>query len=398
MAEQGKREHSLIGASGFDRWSVCPGSVQLQQEAERLGYSGSSSYAREGTVAHLVAAECAQEGLDTWMFVSEDILLQKDGIEETWTVTAEMAEAVQTWVDTIFRDAREYQADTGEWPTIHVEINFDLSEIREGMFGTSDITMLLPQWSMVRVYDYKHGAGLPVEAYRNGQLMYYGVGALHQLRREGSRFENIEFIIVQPRNFHGMGPVRRWRTTVDELARWMDDTLLPAVDRTRDPDAPLVPGDHCRFCPAKMICPALQDLTQEFIDMAEQSPKPLSDDELAEWLAKKPAVKHFLNALDDEAFNRMLQGNNLPGYKLVKKQSRREWLDGAKEALNAKLGDEAFETKLKSPAQIEKMSGLGELVRQYSHSPDTGRTLAPESDSRPSLTPVSPQDAFANVT
>jgi hypothetical protein len=397
MEGQGDREHSIVGASGFSRWSVCPGSVQLQQYAESLGYSGSSEYAREGTVAHEVAADCIENDRDTWMWVNEQVFLTKDGVAEVWTVDADMAEAVQVWVDTIRQDMQEYFDDTGEWPTVYVEIRFDLSDIREGMFGTSDITMLLPKWDLVRVYDYKHGAGIPVEAYRNGQLMYYGVGALHELKHEGSAFENAEFVIVQPRNYHGMGPVRRWRTTVDELAGWMDNELLPAVDRTRDENAALEAGDHCRFCPAKLICPELQDIAREFLDMAEKSPKPLTDEDIAAWLGQKQALQHFLKALDDEAFNRMLQGHNLPGFKLVKKQAKREWADGAEEALKDKLGEKAYETKLKTPAQVEKMSGMGDLVRQHSHKPDTGRTLAPESDSRPSLTPVSPQDAFGHL-
>jgi hypothetical protein len=227
--------------------------------------------------------------------------------------------------------------------------------------------------------------------------MYYGVGALHELKKDGANYENIEFVIVQPRNYHGMGPVRRWRTTVDELAGWMDNELLPAVDRTRDENAALEAGDHCRFCPAKLICPELQDIAREFLDMAEKSPKPLTDEDIAAWLGQKQALQHFLKALDDEAFNRMLQGHNLPGFKLVKKQAKREWADGAEEALKDKLGEKAYETKLKTPAQVEKMSGMGDLVRQHSHKPDTGRTLAPESDSRPSLTPVSPQDAFGHL-
>ena len=37
--------------------------------------------------------------------------------------------------------------------------------------------------------------------------------------------------------------------------------LIDYAKATEDPHAPLVPGDHCRFCPAggAGICPALKD-------------------------------------------------------------------------------------------------------------------------------------------
>ena len=398
MQDQGRRDHSIVGASGFDRWSVCPGSVQLQVDAEGLGYQSSSDFAREGTVAHEIAADCVENDRDSWEWIGEEVPLTKDGIFDVWRIEPEMAEAVQTWIDTIRADIAEYRKETGHNPEFMVEVKFDLSDLRPGMFGTSDIVMFMPQWNMVRVYDYKHGIGIPVDAYRNGQLMYYAAGAMHYLGGRGAQIDTVELVVVQPRNFHGMGPVRRWHASLQELVEWVDQELLPAVDRTQDPNAALVPGDHCRFCPAKMICPALQDQYQEFVEMAERSAKALSDEDVADLLAKKPAVQHFIKALDDDAFNRMVQGQKIPGFKLVRKQSRRAWMEGAEEALKQKAGDAAFATELKTPAQVEKLSGMKDLVQDWSHKPDTGRTLAPESDSRPSMTPVTPQEAFAHLT
>ena len=398
MEHQGGREHSVVGASGFSRWSVCPGSVQLQTDAERLGYGNSSDYAREGTVAHEIAADCAQTGRDSWEWVGEETSISKDGVFEVWTIEPEMAEAVQVWIDAIRKDMAEYHTATGHNPQVMVEVKFDLSDLRPGMFGTSDFVMVMPEWNMIRVYDYKHGVGIPVDAYRNGQLMYYAAGALHFLGQLGAKIDTVELVVVQPRNYHGMGPVRRWHTTLQELTEWVDQELLPAVDRTRDPDAALVPGEHCRFCPAKMICPAIQDQYKEFIEMAERGPQPLTDEDVADLLAKKPAVQHFIKALDDDAFNRMVQGQTLPGFKLVRKQSRRGWMEGAAEALQEKLGDAAFKQELKTPSQIEKLSGMKELVQEWSHKPDTGRTLAPDTDARPSVTPVTPEQAFSHLT
>jgi len=383
--------HSHIGASGFSRWSVCPGSPRLELVAKAHGRSSSSPYAREGTVAHEVAAHCVERGQDAWEWVCSEIEVEGEAI----TVTAEMALAVQVWIDTIRADADEYEQDTGDRPTLYVEVKFDLSDIREQMFGTSDIVMLLPKWGMIRVYDYKHGVGIPVDVHRNGQLMYYAIGALHQLGRESSPYEAIELVVVQPRNEHRMGPVRRWRTDYDDLIAWMEDDLLPAVDRTRDPDAPLEPGDHCRFCAAKTFCPALHKLAEEAMDV--DSVKPLSDEELAEWMRKRAGLRHFLKALDDETYHRLANGNTVPGHKLVPKRTARTWSDGAQEAIKATLGRQGFRIEPLSPAQVEKLPGGSELVQKYATKAEGGLTLASDTDGRPSVAVKRAADYFDGI-
>lgn len=383
------RAHSIIGASGFDRWSRCPGSVGLQRVVEAHGRSTSSPYAREGTAAHEIAADCIENGRDTWEWVAEQIEVEG----ETFTVDDEMAEAVQEWADTIRQDAAEYRRETGESPTIYVEVTFDLSDIRDEAFGTSDIVMLMPRWKLIRVYDYKHGAGVPVDVVRNGQLLYYAVGAVHSLGSEANIYESAELVIVQPRNFHSMGPVRRWRADFDDLTAWMENELLPAIDRTREHNAPLEPGDHCRFCPAKTFCPALHDLAEEALYM-EGEVKPLSDEDLGRWMERKQALQHFIRALDDEAYHRLNNGHKVPGIKLVPKKANRTWTEGAEQKLKAKLGDAVYSQKLKSPAQVEKLDGGKELAKELAYKPDGGLTLASEGDGRPEVKPQKAADVF----
>lgn len=361
----------------------------MQLVAENNGVSTSSSFAREGTAAHEVAADCVENNRDTWEWVDCEVPVEG----ETFTVDEDMAAAVQVWVETAREDMREYHRDTGEWPILYVEVSFDLGDVREGMFGTSDIVMLMPKWKLVRVYDYKHGVGIAVEANRNGQLMYYALGALHHLGEQSSDYQTVELVIVQPRNDHYMGPVRRWRLGYDELLEWADTELLPAVDRTREEDAPLQYGDHCRFCPAKAFCPALIELANEAYEMGDDI-KPLTDAELSDWMRKRAALRHFLRGLDDEAYHRLTKGNEIPGYKLVPKRSARTWVDGAEEELKNKLGDTVFEKKLLTPAKVEKMKGGAELARKLAVKPETGLTLTEVSDNRPEVKARPAADVF----
>ena len=389
------RAHSMIGASGFSRWSKCPGSIRLQHVAERhdVAAVAGSSFASEGTAAHEVAAHCLEQGSDTWEWVGQTIHLKRE--QEDWPVTVEMAEAVQVWVDTVRQDKEEYTEATGDQAVTLVEVGFDLSDVREGAFGTSDAVTLFPKWGLVTVYDYKHGVGIGVDAERNGQLMYYAAGALHHLGATAQHIEAVELVVVQPRHAHRYGPVRRWRTTTADLHEWVWTELVPAIDRTREPDAPLVPGDHCQFCPARAFCPALRDLAQEYFEMSDQPVQPMSDEELAAWLDKVKAVRHFLKALDDEGYHRLSQGNRLPGYKLVRRRSNRTWADGAEDALKEVLGDAAYKRILLSPAEADKNRLTKEVAKKFAYKPENGLTMAPASDSNEGVEVKPPQDAFA---
>ncbi|MCH7703167.1 MAG: DUF2800 domain-containing protein, partial [Planctomycetes bacterium] len=55
------------------------------------------------------------------------------------------------------------------------------------------------------------------------------------------------------------GPVRRWRISVTDLGAWVHGTFAEHVRATKDPEAPLVCSDQCRFCPAKLRCPAVRE-------------------------------------------------------------------------------------------------------------------------------------------
>ena len=82
-------------------------------------------------------------------------------------------------------------------------------------------------------------------------------------------------------------------------------------------------------------------------------------------------------------------GIAIPGFKLVPKRPTRQWVndEGALEALK-EMGlelDELTETKLRSPAQIEKTLKKRKLDLPKDHvvAVSTGNTIAPESDPRP---------------
>jgi hypothetical protein len=394
--------HSRVGASSAERFFNCPGSVRLAAQFENV----SSEYAQEGTAAHEIAAVCLKDGEDAWVwagyYVNPDYGIIIETVDESlyegaFEVDEEMVEAVQMWLDVIRADIDCYREERGEDPIVMVERSFHMKDYDDRLYGTSDCSIIFPAWGELKVYDYKHGQGIPVYAEHNKQLKYYACGVIYELGAEAQHFSDVELVIVAPRCVNMTDPVSRWSMDVEHLGHWLTDELMPAIKRTEDPDAPLNPGAWCRFCPARGQCPALHELAEDFTREPNEVPE-LEDWEIAERYAKLETLRIYMRAIEDEAFKRMMKGRELPGIKLVPKKATRVFKENADKVLAEHLGEDViYERKLKTPAALEKARGAKKLVQSLSYKPDTGLTIAPEDDSRHSVPVRKAADVFADV-
>ena len=380
--------HSKIGASGMYRWSRCPGSVRLAE-----GRSTSSKYAVEGTAAHQLAEACLTSGHQAASYIGKDVLVGAEPIP----VTEEMAEAVQVYLDTVRSDAGDPHADVIRL----VEHKFDLSAVHPGLFGTADVVLIYRHAKFMRVYDYKHGAGVSVDPENNPQLMYYALGALLTVADDYPITE-IEIVIVQPR-IENAEPVKRWRLKAVDLLDFATD-LVGYAKATEAPDAPLNPGEWCKFCPAAAVCPALEAKALQMFEAVGGETLPgvttatgpgFDPGKLADKLSWIPVLEAWCKSVREFAYAEAARGTKLPGWKLVAKRATRDWRDEGQAYVELrKLGmdDESIKVapKLKSPAQIEKLlppdskDALEPLVVKES----SGNTLAPEDDKRPAVSTV----------
>jgi hypothetical protein len=321
---------------------------------------------------------------------------------QAWPVTEEMAEAVQVFLDTV-------RGSMVEGDTLLIEQRFDLSDsVHPGMFGTNDACVISPSRKTLFVFDYKHGKGHAVEAVGNPQLRYYGLGALLNAAGGGG-IGKLVLTIVQPRAPHKDGPVRSEIISVLDLMEWASDLKAAAV-ATEAPNAPIVAGEHCTFCPAAAVCPALRDRALEaaMADFAGATitvpaePGVLSVDEMARLLAHADLIDDWLSAVRAHALHLAESGVAVPGFKLVPKRATRKWRaeEEVPQALSA-LGlapDDTHKRVLLSPAQIEKLlpkarrAELDALVVKES----SGVNLVPDADPRTAKTPSAVSD-FANL-
>jgi hypothetical protein len=362
--------HSPLGGSAVDRWSKCSGSVALIEVVRSANWYSEEDpeYRREGVEAHALAAWCLRNNADCW----------EAPPGEFPSLTAEMMDAVQVYVDF----CRKF---TGE---NKVEFRVSRPEFHELFYGQLDFASIAQTEGVVTIVDYKHGVGVVVEPNLNSQLMYYAYGLIGEDRDVYPDDIVVELVVVQPRVVHVDGPIRKWSTTAGQLRAWASDFLRPAMDRTLK-DRFLSVGEWCRFCPAKLICPAMRNLVPEILSTAGPSVSDLSHETLGSLYEKWQHARKLGKAIEDEVLRRLMDGAEVPGVKLVSKRADRQWKEGA--PVEETFG---LETRIPSPAQVEKKPGGREFTAQWSYVPEAGYTVALADDRRPAVLVKSGAERF----
>lgn len=253
----GEVAHSLTGASGMERWENCPGSIRLSRDLPKPPPSAAAAL---GTYVHGLCEKVLKLPL-------KDRAAELELIEAT--ETKEIFEAVKIYVNLIMS---ERPFTSIQW----VEKHFDLSDtVYRGCYGTSDAVHYYPKQKLLRVYDYKNGKKTVLPE-NNRQLLYYALGAYLSILEMGQGLEvkNIELVVCQPNAPRKGEVIHRWKFPALDIWDFALQ-LMAAVKRTEDPNAPLVPGDYCYFCPAVLSCPAKLEARQEkaaaeFAEFAQQ--------------------------------------------------------------------------------------------------------------------------------
>jgi hypothetical protein len=225
------------------------------------------------------------------------------------------------------------------------------------VFGTVDAAIFDMRAKLLEIVDYKNGAGVAVSVAENPQLLFYAAGVLRQLSpNERACVAKIRLTIVQPNA--GGPPVRFWEIDVVDLLMWVDEVLVPGVEACAQDDAPLNPGSWCRFCPVSHACPKLMS---DAIEMAKREFDDIPDqpDELARALDAAERAELWITRLREFAVDQLQHQVRIPGWGLVPTRSTRKWTlpEGDLAHRLGELGagaDEIWETRVRSPAQLEK--------------------------------------------
>jgi hypothetical protein len=392
----------------------CSGSIILEADIPDKG----SDYAKEGTLAHELAAGNLASNWDLSLYVGEDWTFE-DGT--TYRITQDMVDHVMSYTKLV----REY----AEGGSLLVEQRVGISHLTEedGAGGTSDAVIV--KGDLLTVVDLKFGMGVKVDADNNPQLMMYALGALNDFDILAD-FNEVMMVIHQPRLNH----VSEYTIPVDEL-RAFGDAVRQAAKTVRDaadfkgdvPDAEwqasyLNTGEkQCRFCRAKAVCPALRE--DVMLNVGGTVVSPATAEEFAQFvpievdmqvgdnylpiaMSKVGMVEDWCKAVRAETERRLLAGQKVDGWKLVEgRRGNRAWANEADAEAQLKSfrlrQDEMYEMKLLSPTKVEKLlkdspkrwAKVEPLLTRSEGKP----SVAPATDKRPELVVTPVADGFSDL-
>lgn len=382
--------HAKLSSSASKRWLGCPGSVKLSEHYP----NGSSIYADEGTIAH---------GMAEGMISKDDKLVQKYEVEaakfygehpELNGTFLEMKMILQPYVDYVFEEYAA-QVHEDEAAQLMTEERVDLTEYIPGGFGTSDVVIL--RQGRLHIIDLKYGKGVVVSAQDNPQLKLYALGTLARFDMLYD-IEDVVMTIYQPR----LDNVSTDTIKAKDLYAWGEEVIKPGAQLALSEDAPVHAGDWCQFCPARYDC---KERARDAMELQKYlGQMVLSPEEIAEILGKIDRLVKFAEDIKDSALTKALDGEEIPGWKVVEGRSNRKYVGSEEEIVRQCEGagyDQAllYERKLLTITNMEKLMGkkqFAEVLGAYVEKPEGKPTLAPESDKRPAITNNSAAEDFAD--
>jgi len=412
----------------------CAGSTALIASVPPLP---SSRYAAEGTAAHALAEHCLTNGeTDASLHLGEwfPLELPVPG-RDRFEVTAEMAGAVQVYLDTVYEELAKAPDSQ-----LYVEQRFVLpiATAEEGeVFGSNDAMVYSPSLARLVVFDYKHGAGISVSAEDSSQLKFYGSGAA--MSHPEWAIGSVELVIVQPRarGADDNDGVKRWEMDPLELIEFAGEAETAignakfVIEYTKGgpvSEKELQPGKWCKWCAAAAVCPAREqqairasgldytDIT--VIASPETLPKPADLDtaRLGQVLAALDIIDQWGGQVRAYVDGLLQQGVPVPGWKLVDKVGRRKWIEDETKiadylAVMHGLDEDDLrprklvtiteaERQLKAAVtdKDERKKALDDLSLAFTLKDSSGLTLVPASDKRPAVDAAARDFGSVNLT
>lgn len=240
----------------------CRGSVALQAATPK---PDDAPEAREGSAAHWYVTEQLQ-GRDVQVGA-----LAPNG----HPVTPEMVDCGQMLLTDIYDTLKA--ASPGL--VVRVEEKVFAPSVHEANWGKLDAYIMDRPNRTLHLWEYKFGHRF-VDAVRNWQMLDYAVAVFDcegfspdvPYDHPQSWFHwKITLNVVQPRNYHPIGPTREWHLSGATLAQDYLPRLRQSAYESMAPGAPFRTGDHCRDCSARHTCPALQRAGALAMDVSLQA-------------------------------------------------------------------------------------------------------------------------------
>lgn len=365
--------HARLSPSSAERWIACPPSVKL---SERFPDT-TTSYAEEGTTAHLVAEITIRKALG--LITEQEAATRMEEAELSLYYTKDMPGNLESYVEYVVSHAAD--ADF-----VGLEERLVIGEWVPGGYGTSDAVII--KGDLLEVVDLKYGQGVPVSATGNPQFRLYGLGAVNEWLMLYP-FSRVRCTVIQPR----LDSISSEELEVPELLDWAERVLRPAALLAEKGEGEYRSGDHCRWCKAKAVCRRRAEDNMALARYEFAEPALLTNEDIADVLSAAGELKTWVSDVEAYALDQALNhGASFHGYKLVEGRSLRQLTDedGAVRILleNGIAEDALYTRSLVGIPAMEKLVGkrrLAELLKEHIVKPQGKPTLVKDTDKRPAL-------------
>jgi uncharacterized protein DUF2800 len=246
----------LPSGSTFERLTKCPASHRLSQKARELGQVAheTSPESERGLTIHKAYELQSADGLsDSDTADYQAIMAQREAITAQWLPNGQPVKRI---------------AEERLW--LHRGLRPVLSGKVDELLIASDRALL---------FDVKTGRGQVDPPTTNVQLRVYA--ALVRVR--WPELESVTVAILSPLRRHEMHTYMGSELDAirDEILATLADLDLESAPRT---------GEHCRYCPASLICPARREETQALVRVAQELPTGADAARLLETVLRVEAV------------------------------------------------------------------------------------------------------------
>lgn len=170
----------------------------------------------------------------------------------------------------------------------------------------------------------------------------------------------------------------------------MGESIKPIAEKAYAGVGEYKIGSWCKFCKANGICKAQTEEQVSAFDDFKIQQDLMTSEEIGVALEKGKNLVDWYESLQKVALEKLLEGCEIPNYKVVEGRSQRSWSnqDEALETLlNAGIEKAViYDSVPKSLAQLEKLLGsskFNELVGKFVFKPQGKPTLASADDKRP---------------
>lgn len=367
------RGHAPLPPSGANRWMNCPGSYFMEKDKPDLPRS---KYADEGTYAHEKWEELMildEKGLKEDF---DDLFLEI--FEEDEELALGLKEFIH-WLNTL-EDAFMHLCDEPKKVKRYIEKQFKFTD---HIWGTIDRGLVGKRNGLLEsiVVDLKWGEGKVVSARENPQAILYGIMQCPDADR-------IRIYIYQPRT--PGDPVSRFTLEKPEIEEWKQKLFKAEADALsinsyldmgvvpENYESILNPGEHCRWCKAQAVCPAVHNNFETSLVniMSEKGLAAVPLPSLINVFKKREELRALIKSVEVYLTTQAQLGADYGEYglKLVESKGKRSWIYKGKELkdklIECGLSEEDIYTKkIKGITDLKKLLSKEELDKLVSTPP-----------------------------